>query len=158
MDTPGLPNERRASEYRTLLFITIAMLVVGPIIYLAIVYFQLDQIGTASENPPLLFLYVILGVSLLQIAVMIPLVQKMMLANPQRLSGSQGQSGSKATSLLIIRLAQIESVYVFGLVTVFIWRTTAYLPYFYAIGILGSILYWPTRERFDAVADQLEAK
>lgn len=158
MDIPGMPNSRRDSEYRTLSFINIAMLVVLPIVYLALIYFQRSQIGTSSETPPTMLIMVLLGISVLQIAVMIPLVQKIMLANPQRLSNSQGGSGSPAISLFMIRLAQIESIYVFGLISFFIWREITYIPYFYAIGILGSLLFWPTRERFDAVADKLEAK
>jgi hypothetical protein len=55
-------------------------------------------------------------------------------------------------------MAQIETAYVFGLITFFIGRDTTYLPYFYAVGILGSLLYWPTRERFDNLANQLEGK
>lgn len=158
METTRLPTSQRDSEFRTLTIITLALLIVAPIAYLVLVYLQAGRIGEPTDAPPTILFYLMLGIAVLQIAVLIPLVQKIMLANPQSLKGAHGGSGSPVIALFMVRLAQLEITYVFGLVTFFISRNTNYLPYFYAIGIFGSLLYWPTRERFDNIANQLEGK
>jgi uncharacterized membrane protein YesL len=58
----------------------------------------------------------------------------------------------------IIRMAMVESIFIFGLAYVLITSDIQPIYYFYGIGAVGVLMHWPTRERFDAIADQLEAK
>jgi uncharacterized membrane protein YesL len=52
----------------------------------------------------------------------------------------------------------VESVFILGLLYFFLSWETDPIIYFYIIGGIGIVMHWPTRERFDKLANQLEGK
>lgn len=148
-----MAKSARDKEYLLVVFQAASMFIVVPIAYALVAYFiKESQPVTKPQNPSLL--YGLLGLSLLILFVVLPFLTKYIPSkNQQSITGK-----SPVQIAYTIRLALVESVFIFGLLHFFItWEVTPFY-YFYAIGAVGVLLHWPTRERFDTLADQLEAK
>jgi len=143
-------------QYAILRVITFALFVAAPLCYTAIVYL-LSYSGNMPIRPNAPITYAMFALALIH-AVLVPACDRFgVWTKKGRGPRREGQSISqRAVSLMIIKMAQIESMYLFGIVTFFVTGLTTYLPYFTALGLLYSIIYWPTRERFVSLVRALE--
>jgi hypothetical protein len=143
-------------QWQTLRVIVFALLLLFPVIYLVIVY-VVSKDRVPAAHPVEQFVYLLLAVALL-LALAIPVVEKKVstayaVNRPANMSVVE-----TAQAIVIIKLALIESTYMYGLVIFFINGVATHLPYFYALGILYSIVYWPSKTRFTELVRKLEAK
>lgn len=147
--------DTREKQYRVVQVLAYAILIAAPILYLIVAYL-LESSGPIPDVPRQTILYILLGIAVLQVAGVMPLVTKSMMRSAR--SHRRDASGRAATALMVtlIRMVFIETVFLFGLIYFVLTRDFTSMLYFYAIGLLAVVLYWPTRERFDDLATTLE--
>jgi hypothetical protein len=149
-------DEEVSRQWRTLSMIVYALMLVAPVLYLVVVLVVAKDRASAL-HPVMQIVYLCLAMALLM-AIVIPIVEKRVVA-AYAVNRPNGMSILEAAqAIVIIKLALIETTYIYGLVTFFVNGVTTYLPYFYALGILYSILFWPSKSRFTELVRKLEAK
>lgn len=146
------PNSEQSREvqYNMTRMFAVVMCLAAPIMYLYVAK-MLAASRTPKDN--WVVLVVLLVVSLGELAAS-SLIPNLIL----RRSPNFRTQKAPLQQYWIIRMAMLESIFIFGLAYFFISGSFLSIFYFYAIGAVGVLMHWPTRERFDAVADQLEAK
>ncbi len=149
-------EETIRKQYAVLRVITLLLLVVAPAAYTVMVY-VMNRAGNRPIHPDSAMVYALFALAAAT-TVAVPIFGRLGLW--KTIGRSQLEKGlntlQAAQVLTIIRLAFIESIYIYGLILFFITGLTTYLPYFAAIGVLCSILYWPTYDRFAALVRSLE--
>ncbi|MFZ1684604.1 MAG: hypothetical protein WAU88_10805 [Candidatus Zixiibacteriota bacterium] len=148
-------DEQINAKYKILRVITIILLVGGPLAYFE-VYRFVSGPGTLPLRPNDLLFYILLGLSLFQ-GIFIPIFQRISVhkVDPSKLV--RGTILDLAQAQVIVTMAFIESIYIYGLAIFFVTGSGARLPYFYAIAIVYSIIYWPSQSRFTELVRKLEA-
>ncbi len=141
----------RDAQFKILQVIAAAMFIGPPIIYLVIVFTVAAKIK--APEPQAMLLYLLLAIAALQL-IFARIVTTAMIKGTQKAS----TQANPVTTIWIVKMAMVESIFIFGLVYCFITADTMPIYYFYAVGVAGILMHWPTRERFDSIADQLEAK
>jgi len=122
------------------------MLVMAPVIYLIVAYVVMqDWDGEIRAGNDMVF-YILLLVSFTTPAVL-PVIERFQISVYRGNKATAMQPINVLFSLLIIRMALVEAVYVFGLAYYFISFDYLRFLLFYAIGIVWTIIYWPTEER-----------
>lgn len=141
-------NAVALDKYRSIMHLRYVCLVSAPLLCLQVVYLSQKRPVQVISQPMLTF------------GLLAPLPARVMLK--QRLLRSLWQKGtgrdarSAVGTIYIIWMAMPESCYTFGLIAYFVTYDYQQLYYFYPIGMVASIIVWPTRERFDALVGQLE--
>ncbi len=129
-------------------------LVLAPAAYLVVAIVMVTKKHLALQPNPLMF-YGLLAFSVLDIA-LVPIVERFQI-RAWRKASPRNPLPMQIQTVTTTKMALMESHYLFGLVLLL--ATGDYHPmyYFYALGILASILYWPTRARLDELARKMEA-
>ncbi len=129
-------------------------LVLIPAAYVVVAIMIVTKQHRMVQPNPLL-LYGLLAFSVLDIA-LVPIVERFQVS-AWRKTSPRNPLPMQIQTITTTKMALMESHYLFGLVVLL--ATGDYRPmyYFYALGILASILYWPTRARLDQLASKLEA-
>lgn len=144
------------THYRQLFVLVVPMLVLTPLIFLYIVYGIFIQGSLPVHSNPWI-LYGGLAISA-AVGACPPIVKRSIIAAHHRSPARDLLSVGAARPLFVIGMAFIEFSYLMGVVVFFLTGQRDGIPYFYALGILFSLLYWPTKSRFRAFIEQLEAK
>jgi hypothetical protein len=139
-------------KFKTAQLFAVLIVFAAPIAYLGIVY-VMQQKPMPTRPVPMLS-SAALTVALLQIP-MIFVVRRLVIA-ALRKGTDRTRIQDKALQLHSIGLVQAEFCFVLGLFAYMVTRDYQLLYYFYPVGMVASILVWPTRERFDAIVSQLE--
>jgi hypothetical protein len=149
-------DQEIGTRYGIILILVLVLLLVAPVMYLVIAYMQLRNPGFQSHPRDLLF-YLFLLYAIGQ-AALIPFIEKKLIAvhMAKRLAGKALLEAGQ--TIVICKLAFINSIYVYGLTIFFITGSINKLPYFYVVGILCTFLFWPSKSRFTELVRKLEAK
>lgn len=139
---------------KELAIIVLAMLIAAPAVYIVMVYLMYSH-GRREVQPNSLYIYVLLAIASLQL-LLVPLIERVQVAAWRAGKRSVDTVSDQVRQMTIVRLAQIETVYIFGIVIFFATWDYHAVYYFYALGIVASILYWPTRAKLDQLAHKLE--
>jgi hypothetical protein len=130
-----------------------ALLVVVPLVMLAVASLTtIEPTATAGNN---LFLYVLLFIAVLELAI-IPLVERVQISMRKKVTVTQMAPEQFLFSLLLIRISFVTAIYIYGLVAYLVIGEITNMLYFYAIGIVGSLIYWPTESRQQALLARME--
>ncbi|MBK7140532.1 MAG: hypothetical protein IPH75_00455 [bacterium] len=143
-------QQSREAQYNMVRIFAIVMYLVAPAIYLYIAY---TMQATRSVQDNMVMLIVLLAVALGELVASSFLPDMILRKSPDFKTQK-----APLQQYWTIRMAMVESVFIFGLAYFFIAGNFNAIFYFYAIGAIGVVMHWPTRERFDAIADKLEAK
>lgn len=149
-------DEEIGKQYTVLRIIVFALLVAAPVAYAAVIYI-LAKGGRMASNPESKIAYLMFALAIMN-ALALPVMDRIALWKTQgKLQVKKGAGIiESAQSMTIIKLALVESMYLFGMVVFFVTGVTNNLYYFAALGLLYSIIYWPTRDRFVALVRSLE--
>jgi len=142
------------SLYRTLTVVRFAMLVAAPPIYLLVAY----VVGTDNftpDNSIVFLLYALLIVGLVQPAVAVP-IERLMVANARKEPVTALSGSALYLSISIIKMALIEPIYIYGFVAFLLSGEILNILYFYPIGIVWTVVYWPRKEKLDQFVKQFE--
>jgi hypothetical protein len=151
-------NEEIHKRYSVLRIITYGMLVGAPLCYSLLVYLLIQEHQVpARPNPGLLYGFLALAAIIFVIPAGIDKFKFVLKASYKR-KEPRARNAQIAFSIMITKLAFVESPYVIGLAVFFITGITSGLLYFAAIGILASFAYWPTESRFNQLVQDLEGQ
>ena len=144
-------------ERWTFKLIVFALLVFAPIVYLFVVYNTVSQGNGPHEARDFTWLLYIL----LLIAIVGPTLARFV-ERLQLLAYKKGMLQVSSTialyqSVVIPKLALVEACYILGLMFCFITFDPACLWYFYPIGIVWTIIHWPTEEKYREFVRKVEA-
>ncbi len=143
-------SQNREAQFNMVRILAVAMYLVAPLVYVYIAYSMLAT-RTIADNTVMLM--VLLAIALGELVASFFLPDLILRKSP----GFKTQK-APLQQYWTIRIAMVESVFIFGLAYFFISGNFNSIFYFHGIGAIGVVMSWPTRERFDAVAAQLEAK
>ena len=130
------------------------MLVAAPPIYLLVAYvMRVDNF--APDNSIVFLLYSLLIVGLVQPAVAVP-IERLMVANARKEPVTASSGSALFLSISIIKMALIEPIYIYGFVAFLLSGEILNMLYFYPIGIVWTVIYWPRKEKLDQFVKQFE--
>ena len=142
-------------RFKLTLLIAIALLIVGPIIYLLVANFNTKDYFEAQESAKLI-MYLLIPIAIVGPLLWL-LIKRVQLSLYKRKAEETSMS-KMYLSLMNIKLAQVAAIFVYGLVVFFLTNEIMNMSWFYLIGIVWSIIYWPRRSHFERVMnDGLEA-
>jgi|GEM_PF-1298019 len=154
-----IPDEELDRRVRHGRLLALLFLVVMPAAYLIYAYFlKLERFNPDDSHH--FMIYVIFIVAFICPPISI-IVKKFQIGNYRQNRGKVVKQGLlpfkkreiKMTpgqfyiNLLIVQLSFVESVYIYGLITYFISAEMVNLLYFYIIGIIWSVIFWPREEK-----------
>jgi hypothetical protein len=145
-------TEQEKKKFNVTRLIAIGLLVVMPLLYFAIVKgLQFPSMNPAANE---LLFQILIIVALLQ-PVMIPVIEK---THIQLLKKNKALNPTDAFMLLmIIRCSIIEAIYLFGVITYFNTYNLTSMLYFYPIGIIATIVYFPRESTYETFKEKLQA-
>lgn len=159
-------------QYRTTLFIAIALLIAAPLVYLNIGYI-LSQERDIISNEPHRITYILLFLSIFQ-PLIIPFLVKSFISvyhkKPSKFKpksgfpinlplnerGKEGSPMGLFMQLVIVKSALIEASYIYGLVSFFLSGNITYMLYFYPIGIIWTIIHFPRKSHYEDLVRKVE--
>lgn len=141
------PSETALRRFRFVKMLTIFMLVVAPVIYLIVAY-SIPAGELAVEPGTDLMFYGLLIIAIIEPAIY-PLIERFHLNQRRPAAHKQMMVEQLYVTLSIIKMALVEAIYIYGLVAYLVTHEMDKMLYFYPIGIIWSLIYWPTRDRFE---------
>ena len=132
--------------------IAIAMLIVMPVIFLVSMFIVSPPKQSGGEIE-IMFL-ILLVVGMLQ-PLAIPIIEKIQIQNWLKEESETKSPAALFVMLSIIKSSFIEGIYIYGLVVYFLSGDMIRALYFYPIGIVWSVVHWPTRQRFENFISRL---
>ena len=135
--------------------IAAAMLIVGPVIYLFIANTYTKDNFQAEQSAELI-MYLLVPIALIE--PLLWLLIKRVQLGVYKQKAKETSLAKMYLSLMNIKLSLVAAVYIYGLVVFFLTNEIMNMSWFYLIGIVWSIIYWPRRSHFERVMnDGLEA-
>lgn len=147
-------SEADNKQFRASRILALAMLVAAPMIYLVVTPF-LDRGAMASKGFPEFGVYILLIVALAQ-GGMVKVVRRFQMQNYRRNPQAASQPARFFTTFTVNSLAIVESVFLFGLVVFIMTGDYLNLLWFYLIGAVWAVVYWPRREKFERFVQELQ--
>ncbi|MCB2231137.1 hypothetical protein KQH82_10515 [bacterium] len=148
--TPTVPA---SSSPRTITILAFAMLVLAPIVYLVVASFLKIETEVQAGND--VFLYALLAIAVVSPAIL-PVIGRVQMSNFKRSSATKMTPMQMLVTMMIVRIAFVEAVYIYGLVAYLVTGEMMNMLYFYAIAIAWSFVWWPTESRRQALLERLE--
>lgn len=139
-------------QLRTLRFVTWALLVGGPILYLVVAQIQSEYLKAPAGNE--LLLYILLIVAIVSPAAAF-VIERFQISQFLAAQASEMQPIDLFFTVSIIKMAMVEAVYIYGFVVFMLSGELANMLYFYPIGIVWSLIHWPRREKYDQLKEKL---
>ncbi|MDX9858804.1 MAG: hypothetical protein RBT76_13515 [candidate division Zixibacteria bacterium] len=132
--------------------IVFAMLIGAPLLYLAVA--AVITVTAETDTGRNVFLYMLLAVALLTPAT-IPLIERFQIAGWKNRASAQSPR-QFLFSLVLVRCAMIEAVYIYGLVAFLLTAAITNMLFFYAIAIGWTFPFWPTESRLHSLLERME--
>lgn len=142
-----------SSSPRTITILAYAMLVFAPIVYLVVPSFVKTE--TEVEAGIHVFLYALLVIAVVSPAIL-PVIGRVQMSNFKKSSVTKMTPMQMLVTMMIVRIAVVEAVYIYGLVAYLVTGEMMNMLYFYAIAIAWSFVWWPTESRRRALLERLE--
>ena len=142
----------KSNQLSLIRMIAIAMLIVMPVIFLVSMFIVSPPKQSGGEIE-IMFL-ILLVVGMLQ-PLAIPIIEKIQIQNWLKEESETKSPAALFVMLSIIKSSFIEGIYIYGLVVYFLSGDMIRALYFYPIGIVWSVVHWPTRQRFENFISRL---
>ncbi|MCH7690289.1 MAG: hypothetical protein IIA17_04500 [candidate division Zixibacteria bacterium] len=142
----------KSNQLSLIRMIAIAMLIVMPVIFLVSMFIVSPPKQSGGEIE-IMFL-ILLVVGMLQ-PLAIPIIEKIQIQNWLKEESETKSPAALFVMLSIIKSSFIEGIYIYGLVVYFLSGDMIRALYFYPIGIVWSVVHWPTRQRFENFVSRL---
>jgi len=130
------------------------MLVGAPLIYLVIPQFiETAEFETQAGMDVLLYMLMLLAV--IQPMIVSPLIERHHLKTHST-GGEKSQSpGQLYVTLSIIKFAVVETTFIYGLVVFCVTGSYEHMLWFYPIGAIWAVVYWPRRVKYEQFLQKL---
>ena len=146
-------NEEQTAQLKLVKLFAFFMLVVFPVIYFFVAFYVKVPLKTGGEQEMLFYILLIVG--MVQ-PVVLPFIEKIHIKNYRKNKNSAMSPSQLYTTISIIKMAMVEAVYLYGLVVYFLSGDLTKMLYFYPVGIIWTIIYWPRREKYILFTKSLE--
>jgi len=146
-------DEAAQKEFKKAFMISIAILIIAPVIYLMVAY-KIDAPAKTGGEVDLLF-YIFLIMGMIQPAVGF-IVVRHQLAAYRKQSERKMTPAQLLTTLAIIKAAVIEAGFIYGLVLYLMSGDMQRMLIFYPIGAIWAAILWPRRAKWENTIQTLE--
>ncbi len=151
-----ITDEEINKTYGVLRIIAFCLLIGAPLVYAGMVY-KLNSAFLNRARPELPIWTILMAVALFMAVALVILHRLGTWKKMGLVQKSKGLNSVQAgQAVTIMKLAMIESLYIFGLVAFFQAGYSDNLWYFAILGVLCTTMYWPTRDRFADFVRSLE--
>ncbi len=140
-------TETSQNQFTLVRFVHIALLIVAPLIYLVVACLVGENTVAREDFGPFV-LYLLLIVGMVQPA-LCPVIEKMQTAGHRTEQLAVKTAAGLYVSSSVIRIAFVEAVYIYGLIAFLLSGELVNMLYFYPVGIVWTVIYWPRRMRLD---------
>ena len=134
--------------------LAIAILVVAPLVYLVVGQVMSPPARSGGEYD--IMFYILLIVALVT-PTFLPLIERFQIRLYRRHTTSRMSPEQLWVTVCIIKMALVESIYLFGLVVYLLSGDFLRLMLFYAIGVIWAAVYWPRQSQAQRFQQRLEA-
>ncbi len=141
------------TQFRITRMVAYVLLLAIPMVCLILVY-SLDMTSKRGGEYDMV-LYILLLVAMVEPALAF-LLEKMQVENYKQSKSPSSSPAQLFTSISIIKLALVESSYLFAMVLFLISGQPINALYFYPIGIIWSVIYWPRMGKFEQFLEKME--
>jgi hypothetical protein len=131
------------------------LLVVAPIAYLAVAFVIDPQPSTPAGDAEMLVGRILVALALIG-PLLTPLIERTQLTTFRRNTASAMTTEQMLRQLVIIRLALVEAVFIYGLTMRLITGSLTWMALFYVIGAGWAVLRWPTDGRVERLRAKIE--
>lgn len=147
-------TEKEQAQFRTVRLIAFAMLVAAPILYL-VVGSLLEMQELAEEGTSDMVMYILLIVALAQ-GGLVKLLQRFQIKTFRKNPRTGSTAAQLYVTLSINTAAMVEAVFLFGLVVFLLTGNIVNMVWFYIIGAVWAVVYWPRREKFERFLQEMK--
>lgn len=150
-----LISEQDYKQFNMARLVAAAILVIAPIIYLFVAQSMTKDVFQADEQAKLI-MYLLVPIALID-PVLWLLVKRFQLPMYQSREEQVGRA-KLYVSLMIIKLSLVAAIFVYGIVVFLLTNEIMNMLWFYLIGFVWALIYWPRKSHFERVMnDGLEA-
>lgn len=144
-------NEAQEKELRKGKLLAVILLIVAPVVYLLVTFIVKvpEQLGGQID----IMLYILLIIAAAQ-PLVYPVIKRIQLSNFRASRTTKMTPEKLFLTLTIIRLALIESAFIYGIVVYFISGLKTPIIYFYLIGYVWAALGWPRRSQLERFVER----
>ena len=133
--------------------IALAIGVFAPAIYLIVA----QAVSPAEAGGEVLLIFYILLIMAAVQPMLAPLIERFQIAAYQRQMNSVMTPAQLYTNLTIIKLAFAQASFIYGLVVHLMGGGFTRMLYFYPIGAIWILVFWPRRERMEQFIQKVTA-
>ena len=150
---PELQQYQR--QFTVARLIAFAMTVVSPAAFVIITLF-VHPTPQPSEGITFVF-YCLLIIAIVSPFLYMP-IERVQLSNYLRIQSKRMDPAQLFTTLTVVKLAFVEAIFIYGLLMYLLTADRTYLVYFYPIGIVWAVVYWPTEGKFEEMIAKVKAE
>lgn len=142
-------------QFTLIRLIATALLIVAPVIYLVIAALNTKDYFQAEASAKLI-MYLLIPIALAEPLAWL-LIKKVQLGVYKK-QAEKTSIAKMYLTLSMTKLSFVAAIFVYGLVAFFLTNEIMNLSWFYLIGAVWSVIYWPRKSHFERVMnDGLEA-
>ncbi len=145
-------TESENRDWRLLQLIAIAIGIVAPIAYLIVA--KVSTVPVSTQTPADMITYILMIFGAFQPAVA-PIVNRMQV-NQYLRARTRPSPGKFFINITIIRLALAEAIFVYGLMVYFLSGEFNRMLYFYPLGAVWMLVYWPRKGKYESFIELVE--
>lgn len=144
-------NEAQMKELRKAKLLAIVLLLVAPVVFFFVTFIidVPEQLGGQVD----MMMYILLIFAVLQ-PLFYPVIERFQLSNFRASHASKMTPEKLFLTLTIIRLALIESPFIYGLMIYIISGLRTPIIYFYLIGYAWTALGWPRQSQLERIIEK----
>jgi len=128
------------------IIMAIMLLIVAPIIFY-LISTMLTTSLTAGGEIKLMF-YILLILALVQ-PLIVPVIERTQISNYRKNLKTKMAPEQLYLTVSIIKFTFVESIYIYGLLTYLVSNQQNLIYYFYVIGVIWTLIYWPRKTKFE---------
>lgn len=125
-----------------------------PVVFLVVTQ-AWDRPAAENDAAHQMMLYMLLPLAMIQPA-LYGLIEKSQIRSFRDSNRGTMTAAAVLQTLSIIKCAFVEAIYIYGFVLYAIGAGLGYMLYFYVVGAIWTLLYWPRRARFDSLQKKME--
>ncbi len=145
-------DEPQKKKFKTSQVIYAVLTIGFPLVYLGIT--QVLNLPPMDPTANQMTFQMLILVALIEPVFLIPLIEK---AQTKQFKQNKAiEPVSAFMSLMIIRAALVEAIYIFGMIVYFTTHNLDWMLYFYPIGILATIIYFPRESTLQSFIEKVQ--
>jgi hypothetical protein len=147
-------SETDQKEFRKARLVAFAMAFLTPLVCLAAAWLQ-DSQRMASGGTNDLFVYILLIISVVDGGLM-KVVERVQINKYRRNPHNEASPAKFFVTITIITMTVADAVFIFGFIAVQVTGEALNMLWFYLIGAVWAVVYWPRRDKFERFVQELQ--